>query len=353
MVFLPEAAGPQDPVRATIGRSPGSVRRTSSIDTARPDGLGGDSIVVARARDLRTGSDLGGSVLGQVELRVRIDGTRQLLEIAATPPAPGLDQLIGCLVGPGFRSTVNRLFPDEQKAGTLLHLLLDDLPGATLVSGYALQRAGAFRRPPRSAPGGGDGPDLARMMAAQDDLCAGWAHEGSMMVSIRRTGEIPVPTGPPAPMLERTDDPLAWHAMDPLPPHGMRRRRRLDVTAPEGDDGRYGVDAHFRDSHVDDAGVESVVHEYSVFATVDRDGARVEDIGARAQVLPWVECPGALASADRLSGMAIAELRNHVRREFKGTSTCTHLNDTLRSLGDVDVLVGELSGPSRSGRGDG
>jgi hypothetical protein len=69
-------------------------------------------------------------------------------------------------------------------------------------------------------------------------------------------------------------------------------------------------------------------------------------------VLPWVECPGALASADRLTDMPVAELRDHVRREFKGTSTCTHLNDTLRSLGDVDVLVDGLSADAGSARGD-
>ena len=60
-------------------------------------------------------------------------------------------------------------------------------------------------------------------------------------------------------------------------------------------------------------------------------------------MLPWMECPGAVASAERLSGMPIAELRTRVRREFTGTSTCTHLNDTLRSLGDLEVLVGQLS----------
>jgi len=75
----------------------------------------------------------------------------------------------------------------------------------------------------------------------------------------------------------------------------------------------------------------------------------VFDIGARAHVLPWVECPGALASATRLSGMPVAELRDHVRREFRGTSTCTHLNDTLRSLGDVNVLIAGLSGEGGPG----
>ncbi len=353
MLFLPEACGPRDPVPTTVWRRPGSVRRTSSIDTVRPRGLGGDSVVTARARDLLTDPDLVPSVLAEVEFRARIDGTsHQLVDIVVSPPAPRLDPLLGCLVGPGFRSRVNQVCPEEQEAGTLLHLLLDDLPGATLVSGYALQRAGVFSRPRRPEPGGGDGPNLAGMMAAQDDLCAGWAHEGTIMVTIRTTGEIPVPTGPPAPGLERPDDPLAWHAMEPLPPHGMRRRRRLDVAAPGGTDDRYRFEAHFRDSHVDESGAETVLHEYAVSGTVDPTGGRVEDVSARAHVLPWVECPGALASADRLSGMAIAELRGHVRREFRGTSTCTHLNDTLRSLGDVDVLVDGLAGVARSDRRD-
>ncbi len=352
MLFLPEAAGPKDPVRGTVPRRPGSVRRTSSIDTARPQGFGGDSVVTARARDLRTGPDRVPSVLGEVAFTARIDGSsRQLVEIVVSPPVPGLDGLLGTLVGPGFRSRVGQVCPAEQEAGTLLHLLLDDLPGATLVSGYAMQRAGLFSRARASEATGGAASGAAGMMTAQDDLCAGWAHDGTMMVTIRSTGDIPVPTGPPAPVLEDPDDPFAWHAMEPLSPHGMRRRRRLDVVAPEGADGRYRLDAHFRDSHMDESGAESVVHEYGVAGTVDGSGRRILDIGATAYVLPWVECPGALASADRLSGMPMAELRSHVRREFRGTSTCTHLNDTLRSLGDVPVLIDGLSGgPGRSGR---
>ncbi len=345
MLFLPEAAGPSEPVSATIDRRPGSVRRTSTIDTARPDGFRGDLVMTARARDLRTASDATTAVINQVDLSLRVDSsTRQVLSIVSSPALPGLDQLVGCPVGPGFRARVNEACPGEREAGTLLHLLLDDLPGAALVSGYSPQRAGALdqiRQQPQGTVGGTSG--MARLMETQDDLCAGWAHDATLMVTIRSTGEVPVSTGPPAPSLERHDDPLAWHTMPPLPPHAMRRRRRLDVVGP-GDSGEaHRFDAHFRDSHMDQDGAEWVVHEYSATGTVDIAGGRVLDIGAEAHVLPWMECPGAVASAERLSGMPIAELRTRVRREFTGRSTCTHLNDTLRALGDLEVLVGQLS----------
>ncbi len=345
MLLLPEAAGPHSPVRTTVARRPGSVRRTSSIDTARPHGLLGELVVTARARDLLTTADGSTRVVGEVAFSARIDGaTRQLVTISSTPAAPVLEGLLGSLVGPGFRSRLAQVAPDERNAGTLLHLLLDDLVGATLVSGYAMQRGGAFDdagRPPL---------DLSAMMLAQDDLCAGWAHDATMMVTMRATGDIPMPSGPPAPALERSDDPLAWHAMAPLVAHAMRRRRRLDITSPSpeqsGPEAPYDLDVHFRDSHMGDDGIETVVHEYSVSGGVDPSGSRIAGVTARADVLPWMECPGALASAERLAGLAVGELRDRVRREFKGTSTCTHLNDTLRSLGDVEHLVEVLTGAS-------
>ena len=101
--------------------------------------------MIARARDLRTDSDATSVVIDQVDLSLRVDGSnRQILSIDASPAHPGLDQLIGCPVGPGFRSRVNEACPGEREAGSLLHLLLDDLPGAALVSGYSAQRAGAL-----------------------------------------------------------------------------------------------------------------------------------------------------------------------------------------------------------------
>ena len=56
-------------------------------------------------------------------------------------------------------------------------------------------------------------------------------------------------------------------------------------------------------------------------------------------MLPWVECPQALGSASRLVGATVDELRAVVRADFVGTSTCTHLNDTLRGLADLPALA--------------
>ena len=140
MLLLPEAAVPR-PVRTTVGRRPGSIRRTSSHRHSPTHGLLGELVVTARARDLLTAADGSTTVAGEVAFSARIDGgSRQLSMISATPPAPVLDGLVGSLVGPGFRSKLAQAAPGEQRAGTLLHLLLDDLVGATLVSGYAMQR---------------------------------------------------------------------------------------------------------------------------------------------------------------------------------------------------------------------
>jgi len=133
----------------------------------------------------------------------------------------------------------------------------------------------------------------------------------------------------------------------------MRRRRRLDVVADHTTGATHRLDVHFRDSHMDPDGEETVVHEYSLDGTVDAVRGRVVTLTARAHVLPWMECPGALASAGRLVGAPLDGLRSTVRRDFKGTSTCTHLNDMLRSLSDVGALVAELGTADRSPTGTG
>lgn len=85
--------------------------------------------------------------------------------------------------------------------------------------------------------------------------------------------------------------------------------------------------------------METVLHEYTVVGVVERATRIITDITARARVLPWQECPAALGSSTRVKGMPLSALRRRIRSEFVGTTTCTHLNDTLRALGDLDALL--------------
>jgi len=361
MIHDPATRGPHRAAEGTPDRMPGSVRRTSTIDTSRPGGMAGEMLMDGRARDVVTGPDGRPAVAGEARLWARVDGpSRALVEIATVPEVPALQDLVGAIVGPGWRGRVDELVPADGtsawrarvdqlvcraggaalhapgdgavpadgSSGSLLYLLLDDLPGAGLVSGYAMQRDGGVR----GAPAGEE-------LESRVDLCAGWAAEATILVTIRGHGEVPTPLGPLAPALGRADDPLAWHVMEPLAPTAMRRGRRLDVIAPADRAAPWPFHVFFRDSHMDRDGRETIVHEYSVSGTVDAGAGRIVDIGAVADVLPWVECPNAVASADRLRDRPLGGLRPWVRQTFTGTTTCTHLNDTLRGLTDLEVLL--------------
>ncbi len=130
MLFIPEASGPSDPVPASVDRRPGSVRRTSTIDTARPDGFRGDLVMTARARDLRTASDGTPVVMEQVDLSLRVDGlNRQVLSIGSSPALPGLDQLVGYPVGPGFRSRIGEACPGRARRRHLAPPVVGRPPG--------------------------------------------------------------------------------------------------------------------------------------------------------------------------------------------------------------------------------
>jgi len=320
-----EVTGPRDPATTTPARRPGSIRRTSTIDMLRPDGWTGDLFLIGRARDLVT-TELGSHVAATARVDARADATRALRELRTDPGIDGIDALLGAPVASGFRSRLEAAAPGHRDACTPLYLLLDDLPVASLISGYAMQRAGEIGRMPAAA------------YTYNVDQCSGWRAGGTLMVVLSEKGAVPMTIGPTAPSLQPDDDDLAWHEHDQLPPGGMRRRRRLDVIA--GDALR--VDAMFRDSYMGLDGVESIVHEYSFTGSVDPETLQVLDAHARPRVLPYIECPDAAASAALLTGMSVSELRRRVRQELIGISTCTHLNDLLRSLADVDALAAAI-----------
>jgi hypothetical protein len=302
----------------------------------RPEGLSGPLLLLGRARDLVTEAGGAGRVVAEASTRVRIDftGGRVVQEFTSDPPRPALGALVGSRASSGFRSAALAADPTLPEENGLLNLLVDDIPVTTLVSGHAW---GAGTPVERRLPVVTMRSHLIR------DQCAGFADGATIMAEVDRTGIPPLVTGPAAlPLVHPDDDadPDGWHATDALPPHGMRRTRRIDV--------RPGtptvVDVLFRDSYVRPDGLETVIHEYTVAMQVDPDAGVVLACEATPRVLPWTECPAAALSARRLAGRPLSGLRQHVRETFGGTSTCTHLNDTLRSLEDVPALLALVAG---------
>jgi len=293
----------------------------------RPDGITRDLLLVGRGRDIATTAGGGARVLAESSAQLRVDylDGRRISELRTDPRLEELSSLVGAKAASGFRARLAEVAPAEQRARSLLHLLLDDVPGAALVSGYAVGAAGASPPPAKSG------------YTPVPDLCAGWRTGGTIMLEIGKSGRPPLVTGPPAPPLISDEDPLAWHPMPPLPPTGMRRQRCLDLVPGEAG-APVTVISLFRDSHCDAGGDQTVIHEYEVQAQVDPADWRVLEIVATPRVLPWQECPAAAGSASRLVGRTVHELRSEVRVEFTGTSTCTHLNDQLRSLADLVAL---------------
>ena len=271
--------------------------------------------------DRVVGPDGGVAVVGQSRINGRYDyADGRRIESLETDGSIDLTPLLGVGLQSGFRSQVQAL---PLIAGGLDHQMLDDLPTTALVGGYAVGVAG--ERIVRTLP-----------LGRYADLCAGFAVDGTMLSEERKTGRQSMSPGPPGPDHAAVTDERAAHAVQQLGPHGMHRLRVIDCWT-AGD--VVGIEHYFRDHHVDADRAISVVHEYTVRAEWDPQSDTFVSASAIAHVLPWFECASAANSAHRLVGRSAAGLRGAVQRSFIGTSTCTHLNDTLRALADVPYLV--------------
>ncbi|GAC1311596.1 MAG: hypothetical protein NVSMB12_00060 [Acidimicrobiales bacterium] len=307
-------------------RAPGSVRRTSHVDILwlPAPGVVADAetalVLRAAAQDVATEWDGSIRLLDRAELTVWLDRSLVTRHLTADPPLP-LDALVGRPAAKGFRAAAR----DVVGAGlSLVGLLLDDVPVAALISGYAAMR---------SRGGAVLGRREATVLAMRD-LCAGWRDGGTMMASIDRGHGVPTPGLGATPDIDRPDDPASGDPGLPLPPGSLRRRRRLDVLA-ELPDGATPVDATFRDTFAGPDGAEGTLHEYALRARLDPTG-HIASIDADPRVLPWPECPAAAAGVAALVGAGLGEVP---RLLPTGTSSCTHLNDLLRSLSGVAPLL--------------
>jgi hypothetical protein len=309
-------------------RRPGSVRRTAHLDVTRaPSADLPTSFVAIRgaARDLVTSAD-GATIIGNASLAIGLDSDGSIATVEQSPPDPSCAGIVGARIGFAIRSQIKGSL--EATRGSLLGLLLDDLSGAAAPTGYASIRdriLAGLPPSPRSSPA-----------ARQLDVCAGW-RQGGEPARLVQSGR-PMPHEEPfvAPPL-LGDDELAWHEMGPLDPSRTRRVRRLDVF-PDGE--HMLVDAMFRDVSVDLDNTPRVVHEYALHAILDRTTLAVREIEAEPRALPFpTDCPIAAASVVALVGLTVHDFRHTVRTLSVGPSSCTHLNDLLRSLADVAVLA--------------
>ena len=323
---VPAHLKPRGSATSAPPRRPGSVRRTATLDFTWPDGLPGDTVLDARARDLRTSGDGTTTVLAEAELRMVTDPGRIIREIGSSPELPELPSLIGESAMSGYRRRLAATGAGLALGGTPLYQLLDDIPGATLVSGAAWQRwydLDAYLEIKA---------DVSQRVMT--DVCTGYQRGSSALqpdgtLRWRQDRQ-------PAVDIDAVDDDLAWH---PHPrPEGvtMRRARRIDVWA---DGPLLQVDASFQDSSTLPEGGRQSIHEYTLTAAADLETGTVRTIAPVARVLPYDECPLAVANVAALTGLPLTGLRGAVLDRLRGPLGCTHLNDMLRALADVPSLA--------------
>jgi hypothetical protein len=289
--------------------------------------------MVGRARDVITPVSGGApSVLAEDAFDAQLQPDRVIVSIEAEPARPALSRLIGERGGGGLRKALEAAVPEERHGSTPLYLILDDLSGTSLVSGWAWSQWDVnWLTTSRDAL---KDFDLEAAFRSRVGICAGFAERSSgLEVSTDRSGT-------PAPDLRNPDDPEGWHRFtDQAGAVGMRRARRIDVRL---NDKHIIIDAAFQDSATTPAGGRAVVHEYDLSATADAQSLRLLSVEAQPRVLPFVECPNATLNLSRLLGTPLPELRDKVLAELRGTAGCTHLNDALRALADVPALVNYL-----------
>src|SRR5579871_5384303 len=196
--------------RRSAGHSPprilGSVRRTSTIDVIWDSIKAREQAAryVGRARDLLTPAGGGApQVLAEDALLATLERDRLIRAIEAIPPRPALAVLVGQRSGGGTRKLMREAVPEEVERSTPLHLLLDDLAGASLVSGWAWSQWDpewlfAIRDPAAAAK-------MAHAFKDRAGICAGFAPGSSGLdMHTDRSGTPTVDLRDPA-------DPEGWH----------------------------------------------------------------------------------------------------------------------------------------------
>ena len=330
VVELPDPAG-----CAPLRRSQ-SMRRTTTIDVIWPEGREAEAIFDGRGRDCYTESanvppeSAPPKEVATDRIKATLDSHRQIVALEAVPNRIDLTSLVGAKAGGYFRQVLVDAMPDENNRGTLLHQLLDDLSGASLVAPWAWSRW----------PSVLSNEDIQEKMDAarerMEGICTGFAKGSSALV---RGAPIVHRSAVVEPLLNPQDE-LGWHSLAEAKGIAFRRARRIDVW--KNSDGDFEVEAGFQDSATAPDDQRIAVHEYTLTARVDGQAMQLKAINARPHILPFPECPGAIKSISQLVGTPMQALRAQVLERFPKEKGCTHLNDAMRALADVPCLIEQL-----------
>ena len=261
-------------------------------------------------------------------MRARVADDRVIQEIRSD--RVDLAMLVGARGGGHLRRILDAHIHAERIQGTPLYLLLDDISGASLVSAAARSRWSDDWTESAS------GQDLRQArFAAMENICTGFATGSSALRMENRLIDMT-----PVPELLNPDDPAGWHELECLDQAAAFRRARLiDVSVEQG---QILIDAGFQDSTTDPQMVRVAIHEYRVSAKASMEDGVLTEIEAVPCILPFPECPAAVANVQRLIGTPLADFRTRVIDLLPGPMGCTHLNDVMRSLAEVPVLADML-----------
>ena len=234
---------------------------------------------------------------------------------------------MGARGGGHLRGVLDEHIHEERVNGSPLYQLLDDLSGVSLVAGWAWSRWSDewLTRDPDD--------DFESRRHLMENVCTGFATGNSAL------SETSPPDNHPAVVpLPRPEDAASWHDLPEITHAGFRRARAIDVWWEAGE---LAMDVLFQDSASDPTEDRVAIHEYHLTARA-RDGVLTE-ISATPHVLPFPECPGAIANIQRMVGTPMTEMRTQVIEHLPGVLGCTHLNDVMRSLAEVQSLAEALA----------
>lgn len=314
----------------------GSVRRTTSVDISWPDHAQGDRLLLGRARDLHTTATGGaGAVLAAATVEAGLRPDKTIFAIAAQPAHPRIADLVGQRGGNHLRVLLHEIMPDLVAGADPLYLLLDDISGTALVSNWTwsiwsddwLGRLNEVMT-----------AEQKENFAKRANVCWGLA-EGNSGLELDGIGHSFVVTD--AGDLRNPLDPDGWHDFPESAGPSFRRARRIDVWL-SADRSTIHIDSAFQDSCPRPEGGRAAIHEYRLAARADAATLELTALTPEPRILPFRECPGAVANAQRLIGTPLPQIRAAVLANLRGTAGCTHLNDALRALAEVPALAARL-----------